>query len=414
MAQTENTLLLGLAAPLYGGPDGGLLIEGQTLSGLHAWRENFDRVTAFAICKDEVASSGWMPLDHAELVTGGIDVVALPDTYARSFGKAQCQAVVDQLLNLMHKTTYHVFSYGGWLGDPGEIAASTARRYRICHGVWLDRVESQVVRRSAGNRLRDQAKSAVKSAIIKHNEKRAVRNADLSLLHGATVFNHFKTVARNPHQVEDVHFTQGDRVDDEFLTRKIASARQGPLHIIYCGRASRMKGPIDWLQVLASLKARGVAFKARWVGDGEMLTEMQGWASTNGLTHDDLVFEGFVADQESVRRFYRSAHLHLFCHQTDESPRNLIESLHSGTPLIGYGDPFSAELIHEKGGGMLVSRGKVDALVEAVSTLDSDRDRLADLIARAGASAAHLTRDRVFHHRSEIIRNQMPPMRHTA
>lgn len=409
VARTENSLLIGMGAPLYRDGGGTTLVEGQTLSGLLAWRRHFDRVTAFSIARDGPVPQGWVPLDEARLARQEIDVLALPDTYARSFGTAQRQAVSGRLLALMRGATYRVFAYGGWLGDPGEIAAATARKHGLSHAVWFDRVESQVIRGSAGTRLADRIKAAVKAAMTERNERRAVRAADLSLLHGATVFRHFKPLARNPHQVEDVHFSDTDRIDAAALAKKIDSARREPLNILYCGRAAPMKGPLDWLRVLAALKARGVAFNARWVGTGEMLDEMRTVAAASNLSDRDLTFEGFVADREAVRAFYQQAHLLLFCHLTDESPRNLIESLHSATPLVGYRDPFAGELVAEKGAGLLVPRGEVETLVEAVSALDADRGRLSDLIARAAASAMQLTREHVFRHRSDIIRAQMPP-----
>lgn len=411
MEPFENTLLLGFTAPVHRDADGALLLESQTVSGLRAWREHFDRVTAFTICKDEPPPQGWVPVDGRELAAEGIEIVPLPDTYLPSVRKAQQDRVAAELLGLMQRTTYHTFGYGGWLGDPGEIAAATARRHGIPHAVWFDRVESQVVRNSSGSGLKEWLKSQIKAWIIGFNERRAARAADLSLLHGATVFNHFKDIARNPHQVEDVHFTAEDRVDPGFITQKAAAARQGRLQILYCGRATRVKGPVDWLKVLVGLKQRGISFTARWVGDGEMLDEMRNFAAANGLTHDDLILEGFISDREAVRQFYCNAHLQLFCHLADESPRNLIESLHSATPLIGYRDPFAAGLVGEKGGGALVPRGAVDQLVEVLAGLDADRGRLADLIARAGGSAAHLTREHVFRHRSDVIRSQMPPTR---
>lgn len=414
VAPTENTLLLGFTAPMSRGADGGLLIESQTVSGLRGWRKHFDQVVAFTILRDGMAPQGWVPLDTDGLAAEGIEIVPLPDTYARAFGRTERDAVARQLLELMRRTTYHTFGYGGWLGDPGEIAAATARRHGIPHAVWFDRVESQVVRNSAGTGPKEWLKAMAKAEIIRFRERRAVRKADLSLLHGATVFGHFEKIARNPHQVEDVHFSEEDRIDAGSLARKLSSARQEPMQILYCGRAARMKGPIDWLRVLVGLKERGIDFTARWVGDGEMLEEMRAFATGHGLTAGDLVLEGYVTDREAVRNFYRQAHVQLFCHLTDESPRNLIESLHSATPLIGYRDPFAAGLIAERGAGLMAPRGEVEELVSILAALDADRDRLAELIARAAESATHLTLDRVFAHRSDIIRSQMPPARQLA
>lgn len=386
-----------------------LSVESQTVSGLHAWRDNFEHVCAFAICLDELPPPGWCEVDIAELSAAGIDIIPLPDTYDLRTYLRERRAIGACFLKLMNQTRYHTFGYGGWIGDPGEIAAAAARRNGIPHAVWFDRVESQVVRTATAGGIKDKVKSTIKAAVIERHEKRAVRTATLSLLHGATVFDHFKGIAKNPCQVEDVHFTEEDRLSNDVVAVKAGAAMEGRLNILYCGRASRMKGPLDWVKVLIGLKQRGVVFAARWLGDGEMLDKMREAASEGGLTAEDLVFEGFVSDRKKVRDFYRQAHVMLFCHLTDESPRNLIESLHAATPLIGYRDLFSADLVSERGAGELVPRGAVGGLVDIVAGLDTNRARLAELITRAGASAEHLTRNQVFRHRSEIIRSQMPP-----
>lgn len=407
MSQTDDSLLLGISAPIFRDAAGRLFIESQTISGLKAWRENFARVTAFSICRDAPPPAGWLDAAAEGIAAPDIAIVPLPDTYDLKTLLRQRGTLSGQMLQLMRETQYHTFAYGGWIGDPGEIAASVARKHGIPHAVWFDRVESQVVRAEAGKSLPARLKSALRAAIFTRNENRAVRSADLSLLHGATVFRHFSKIARNPHQVEDVHFTDGDRVDADVIAAKADAAAEGPLRILYCGRAAAMKGPLDWIRVLVGLKAQGVDFEAHWLGEGEMLAEMRAAAAEGGLTEADLRFEGFVSDPARVRDFYRRAHLLLFCHLSDESPRNLIESLHSATPLAGYRDPYSAELTGEQGAGLLVPRGDTDALVASLAALDADRARLSELIRRAGASAAHLTRDAVFRHRSDIIRSQL-------
>lgn len=404
----DDSLLLGFTAPIFQDGRGRIFLEQQTISGLTAWRENFSRVVAFSIGTEGEVPDGWVDMEQVAGKAAGIEVITLPDTYSLKTYLRQRRQVEAQLLGLMRRTRYHTFGYGGWIGDPGEIAASVARRHGIPHAVWFDRVESDVIMSTPADSLGARLKRAIRCGIVRRHERRAVRCADLSLLHGASVFAHFSPLARRAEIVEDVHYTEDDRIGPDALSRKETSAADGPLQILYCGRASAMKGPLDWIGALAGLKAAGVAFCARWVGDGEMLPEMRAAAASAGLSETDLRFEGFVADAGQVRAFYREAHLLMFCHMTDESPRNLIESLHSATPLIGYRDPYSAGLVAEQGAGVLVPRGDVAALVQAVVDLDRDRHRLAELIRLAGASAGRLTRDNVFRHRSEIIRQQIP------
>ncbi|SCY38209.1 glycosyltransferase [Paracoccus tibetensis] len=409
MQEHDDGLLVGISAPFFR-HDGQLHVERQTILGLAAWRANFGRVTAFSICHDAPAPQGWEPWPEGG-PADGIALVPLPDTYRPRILLRQRRSVARQLLQLMRTHRYRTFAYGGWLGDPGEIAASTARANGLSHGVWFDRVESQVAVAEAGGPEKLGLKARLRRAIFVFHENRAVRHAQLSLLHGASVFRHFQPIAKNPHQVEDIHFTDADFIDEAALAEKQAAVATGPLQILYCGRAAPMKGPEDWIAALIQLKRRGIAFHARWLGDGEMLAQMKAAAQEGGLDETDLTFDGFVADPQRVRDAYRAAHLLLFCHKSDESPRNLIESLHSGTPLIGYRDPYSAELVAEKDAGILVPRGDVGALAQAVAALDADRDRLSQLVGRAGRSARHLTRDAVFRHRSTIIRHQLDQQR---
>jgi colanic acid/amylovoran biosynthesis glycosyltransferase len=402
----DDSLLLGFTAPIFRDPYGGLFLERQTISGLKAWRENFSRVVAFSICSDGHAPEGWEKAEVAGIQAPEIEIVPLPDTYSPGIYRRERKRLEALMLRLMRQTQYHTFGYGGWIGDPGEIAARVARRHNIPHAVWFDRVESNVIMSTPAEGLTARLKRRIRSNIVRRNEDRAVRSANLSLLHGASVFAHFSAMARKAALVEDVHYSHADRIGRTAAARKLEDASQGPLRILYCGRASAMKGPLDWIAVLADLKAAGVDFTARWVGDGEMLPEMRKAAGDAGLSEHALCFEGFVSDPELVRNFYREAQVLLFCHLTDESPRNLIESLHSATPLIGYGDPFSSGLVAERQAGILVPRGDSAALVQALIALDRDRTRLVDLIRRASESAGHLTRDNVFHHRSAIIRQQ--------
>lgn len=409
MEQNGDSLLLGISAPFFRDADGRIHVERQTILGLNAWAEHFSAVTAFSICRDENPPLGWVDAGPEGILTAGIELVPLPDTYDIKVFLTQRRRISEKLSELMRGASYRSFAYGGWIGDPGEIAAATARRQGLSHAVWFDRVESQLAGVESSSSLRARAKARVRAAIFRFHENRAVRRADLSLLHEATVFNHFYRYARNPQQVEDVHFTEAERAGPDFVEAKAAQTGAGPLRIVYCGRAAAMKGPFDWIEVLAGLKRAKVAFTARWLGDGELLDEMRAVIDRHGLGPDELILEGFVDDVEEVRQAYRDAHIMLFCHLSDESPRNLIESLHSATPIVGYGDPYAASLVQEKGAGLLVPRYDVAALVEGVAGLDADRGALSALIRRAGESASRLTLDSVFRHRSDIIRRELGP-----
>ncbi|MCE8009465.1 glycosyltransferase [Aestuariivita sp.] len=386
--------------------DGRLYVEDQTISGLHAWALHFPRVVAASVSVIEPPPAGWSDAGEAGIAGPRIELVELPDGYDRATYLKERKAVAATLLEIMHRTTYRLFAIGGWIGDWGVTGAVTARRNGIPHGIWFDRVESQVMLESAGSGLIGRLKGRLKWAVGAWNERRVLRGADLALLHGRTVFDRLAPLTRNPHIVEDIHLGAEDRIAPAELAAKQTAAQSGPLRVVYAGRANPMKGPLDWIDALAGLVAQGVDVQADWLGDGEMLEQMQARAAGAGIA-DRITFHGFVADRPQVLQALREAHLLLFCHLTDESPRILIEALHAGTPLVGYGDPFAKSLVDENRAGTLVSRGAVTALTAAMAALAQDRDALSERIARAASSARHLTRDQVFAHRSEIIKQNL-------
>ncbi len=401
---TTRTLMIGLGSPYYRDAQGRLFVEDQTGSGLHAWQVYFDKIIAFAICGDGPPPSGWSLASDLGLDIDEIELLALPDTYAPRRMLQTWPVARKLMVEAMDRADYLTFAYGGWVGDPGEMASKLAASKGRRHAIWLDRVESQVFRSTTPG-----IKGRIKAAVSLRNERRALRRADLAMLHGRTVFDYFKDIARNPHIVEDIHLEDSDRIPPDELTEKLGQAARGPLEFAYVGRADDMKGWQPWLQVLAALNARDIPFHATWLGNGPAFDAMKAKASELGINDTQLTLPGFVSDRAKVLETFRRAQFLLFCHMTDESPRNLIESLHSATPLVGFSDAFSAALVAEQGAGSLVSRGDVDALVEIVADLDANRSKLTDLIEAASKSARHLTRQQVFKDRAEIMLAELDP-----
>lgn len=395
------SLLITLGAPLYQW-QGKLWLERQAIEGHKAWAEHFDRLISFARCLDREPPADCSPIDENGLLAPAFEVIALPDGYHLPTYLRTRKAVAAQMLDAMRRVDFVSCAIGGWIGDWGVVAADVAARHGIAHAVWFDRVESQVQDASGGNPL----KARIRSAVAAHNERKTLRRAQLALLHGRTVFDALGGLSRNPMLVEDVHIEARDRLSPEGLRAKRDGAGDGPLRIVYAGRAERMKGGLDWIETLGLLHREGVEFTAAWAGDGALLDAMRARADELGLA-GRVVFHGFVADRDRLLELLREGHLLMFCHLTDESPRVLIEALHAATPLAGFRDAFAADLVAEQGAGLLVARGDRAALAQAVAGLARDRTRLRDLIDRAARSARHLTRAQVFADRSAIIKQTL-------
>lgn len=237
---------------------------------------------------------------------------------------------------------------------------------------------------------------------------RAMRNSKVALLHGHDVFEAYKGIAPNPHVVNNFRVTKKDRINQEQLSYKINQVIQGEeLNIIYAGRSVHMKGPIDWLESMRSLKKVGVKFKATWYGDGDLLPAMQSYVSKHDLA-GEVNLAGNV-DRETVFRHLFQAHIFVFCHLTRESPRNLVEALAAGVPIVGYGTPYAEHLVKHHGGGNFVAVNAIDDLVREVMILDKNRHSLGQLISEAASSGTLFDRNAAVKQRIYLMKKYLLP-----
>lgn len=400
-----ETLFVAIGAPFYRW-QGKLYVEDQTISGLGAWNDNFDRVITCANTFETEPPAGWSDPWASGLDPDRIEIIELPygydlKTYFRERGR-----VSGVLLDAMTRADYRVIGIGGWIGDWGVLCARLARRHGLPHACWFDRVESQVIGASSRAGLAGRLIGWIKSTVTARNEKAALAGADLALLNGKTVLDRFSPMTRNPHLMADIHIDEEDRISPEALAAKKEAAGSGPLKICYAGRATAMKGPDHWLDALEKAAKQGATVEAVWLGDGDMLGAMRTRVEA-GLLDGKVELAGFVSDRTRVLETLRGSHLLMFCHITDESPRVLVEALHAGTPLLGFRDPYAGSLIDDSEGGILVRRGDSDALARELVRLDGDRGALATLMDHAFHSARHLTRSRVFAERGRLIRTYL-------
>jgi glycosyltransferase involved in cell wall biosynthesis len=243
--------------------------------------------------------------------------------------------------------------------------------------------------------------------MLYRTEWRCIRGASLGLFHGASCYAAYAPWCKNSYVVHDVHAKQADAISDEQLEVKCAAILSAdPLRIIYAGRADAIKAPLDWIAAMGQLRDRGVEFQATWLGDGPLLAEMRKEVSRRALA-TCVSLPGFVNDRERLLAQLRAAHVLVFCHLTLESPRNLVESLVSGCPIVGYQSDFAKELVGEGGGGMFVRVGDVTRLVGELVRLNDNRAALVGMTRQAANSGKRFNDVAVFRHRSELIKQHL-------
>jgi glycosyltransferase involved in cell wall biosynthesis len=386
-------------------PGGVLHFEGQAINGVRRWSENFERVVIAAPERTGPLPANYAPFPVEAMRARGVETVILPRAYRLARFLRYRGAVRETLVRHIEAADYLCFGLGGLFGDWGAMAALEAHRRGRRFAVWTDRVESEVTRRKIGSGTpRERLRAALAFWPMRQLERHVIRRAAVGLFHGMDTYTAYAPFCARSELVHDIHLDAADRIPAPALAAKLAQAQDAPLDIVYAGRAEPMKGPLDWIEALAGLARAGVDFRAEWLGAGSMIGAMQAAAAAAGIA-DRVRFAGFVADRAALLGRLRAADLFLFCHKTPESPRCLIEALVSGTPIIGYGSAYSADLVRGHGGGLLTPLGDPAALTEALAGLAAAPERRRALVAAAAADGALFNDVAVFRHRSTLIRD---------
>ena len=376
--------------------------------GLRRWAENFDHISVMMPVRDETTPEGWSKPDEGNRLPENMSLDLLPTAYRPDHFLRRYSETRRRIEALIDRNDYLSFSIGGLFGDWGAVGGFAAKAKKRPFAVWADRVESEVTRRNRTEgafKRRLQAHLYHKPMLLL--ERAVIQRAELGLFHGRETYEAYAPYSGNPHIVHDILLEKSDHIPSDMLAQKIQDCAYGPLKIVFAGRADPMKGPLDWVAVLEKLDAMGVDFTATWLGNGERFGDMQTRVAQAGLS-DRVSLPGFVTDRQYVLDVLRDAHIHMFCHKTPESPRNLIEALISGTPIVGYDSAYPRDLILENNGGELTPLNDVGALAQQVAVLANDRGRLARLIENSYRDGAYFSSEAVFKHRSDLIKEHLP------
>ena len=381
-----NSLYLVLPVPfrLHGGV---LHVESQAANGLDRWADHFDHVTVAAPVLPEsqlphlsgVVWTALTALEHTTRITPQpLPWAYTPTAFARTYRATR------QLIAATIPTAQHLqFAIGGLWGDWAAVAALEAARQHRKYAIHTDRVEHELMRKTAsGASPLRRAKIALEAPLMRRYHHHVIHHATLGLWHGDDCFRAYAPHCPGQNQlIHDIHTKPADLIAPAELAGKLASlATAQPLQLLYIGRLDPMKAPLEWLRALASARTAGVNFQATWYGEGPLRPQAEAEAARLGLT-DVVRFPGFVADRAELLAHLRAAHALVFTHITPESPRNLLESLVSGTPILGYETPYPQDLLARHGGGALVPLHDTEALGGLIARAAHDRTYLAHLTA---------------------------------
>jgi glycosyltransferase involved in cell wall biosynthesis len=408
MEAIDDSLFLVLPVPMRR-IDGVVHVESQAVHGLSRWADNFPRVVAAMVCYPEAIARNlravtWEPVEgRPELAT--VEIVGLPYGYGLAPHFRHLQDIRRRLRSRIEQARYLCFAIGGCFGDWGAVAASIADSTERPFAVWTDRVESRVIRQQSMLKeswLR-RWKGLAYAELVGVYERRVIRKAALGLFNGKDTYETYKRNVTRAFSVMDIHISAADRLPEE----SIMSLKGGPrLRIGYAGRAVEMKAPLQWLAVLHELAERGVDFEATWLGDGPLLETMRRHVADCRLS-ERVRLPGFVGDRESVLAALRSWDVLLFTHITPESPRVLLESMVSATPIVGYESLYARDLVRDFGADYLVPVGRTAELVDKLARLAADPAELNRLRTETYRNSGGFNDVAVFKQRSDLIKTYL-------
>lgn len=407
----DESLLLELGVP-FGIQHGNLRVEAQALNGIRCWADHFERVTVLAPLRTESPPSDstvtWLSPEGA-LDASRVRLEPLPWAYDPLDYFRSRRAVRKRLRALIAAHRYLCFSNLGTFGAWGNLAASEARRLNRPYGLWFDWVVHRM-HSGRGGSFKRRLKARVDGSVSLVNTYWAIQGCAVGLFHGKTVYDAYAPLCRQPALVHDVHVGPGDGAPDELVAKKLGSVvARDTLRLGYVGRAHPMKDPLAWIDTMIRVLVRlgPERVEATWIGDGPLLEEARRRVRAEGF-EASIRFPGHVWDRAALLEFLRGLDAFVFCHVTPESPRCLIESLISATPIVGYESEYARDLVAGRGGGVFTKMHDVEGLARALCRLADQRGELESLIGSAAASRAIYSDEAVFAHRSALIKAHLP------
>ena len=170
-----------------------------------------------------------------------------------------------------------------------------------------------------------------------------------------------------------------------------------PPTVAFVGRMIKNKGPEKLLDALLQLHREQVPFRARFYGDGPLLSELTARAGAGGA---DIEFAGQVSDVASA---LSTADILVRPSLTEGLPLALLEAMASCCCVIATDIPGNRDLVRDDVNGLLVAPRDPRALVHAIRALLQDPVRRGRLAAAGLETARDYSWDRVVDETAEVL-----------
>ena len=136
------------------------------------------------------------------------------------------------------------------------------------------------------------------------------------------------------------------------------------------GRLTNQKGQKDLIKIAHILKEKGLKFKLKIAGTGELQSELEAMIKEFKL-EQDVILLGFVSDMEN---FMRSLDIFLLSSSWEGFGYVIVEAMAASKPVVAYDISSNPEIIDNKVTGFLVDYPDIDMFSQKIETLIKDKD----------------------------------------
>jgi glycosyltransferase involved in cell wall biosynthesis len=187
-----------------------------------------------------------------------------------------------------------------------------------------------------------------------------------------TLIAHIPNAIEPPLFLKEISATESDRV-------------RRPLRLVYIGRLVREKGLFEALEAISKPQRAGRCLQFDVAGGGRAEAELRTRAAELGL-NDVVHFHGPVRGVKKSQ-LWSEADLLIFPSYSEGLPYALLEAMAAGTPAITCAVGAIPDVMQDGVQGIFVPPRDVQAIAQAIATLDDDRILL---IRMASASRARV------------------------
>jgi len=155
-----------------------------------------------------------------------------------------------------------------------------------------------------------------------------VRRADFILAEGEHLYKSIKVINKNAEKSIPMMQLKPWEIYEPNL-------ESGDNKLLYVGRIHPDKGVDILVEIAAGLKARGLNFELKLVGDGEAgyISDLKNKIKSAGCERE-LVFSGSIHDFETLKKVYQSSEYFIFPSFTEGFPRVFYEAMAFGLPIV--------------------------------------------------------------------------------